>query len=124
MKNVEKDRGFAMVAQSAGGTLPQVEARHAPFRLLARLPYWLLFALLIAFVLLWNISTDDTYTLIFNAVVAGVGMTLLVTIIAYAGALLVGLVVELLRWTGNRFLVEAATFYVEIIRGVPMLVLL
>lgn len=124
MKNVEKDRGFAMVAQSAGGTLPQAEARHAPFRLLARLPYWLLFALLIAFVLLWNISTDDTYTLIFNAVVAGVGMTLLVTIIAYAGALLVGLVVELLRWTGNRFLVEAATFYVEIIRGVPMLVLL
>lgn len=113
-----------MLAQSAGGTLPQTAARHAPFRLLARLPYWLLFALLIAFALLWNISTDDTYTLIFNAVVAGVGMTLLVTVVAYAGALVVGLVIELLRWTGNRFLVEAATFYVEIIRGVPMLVLL
>jgi polar amino acid transport system permease protein len=113
-----------MLAQSTGGALPQATARHAPFRLLARLPYWLLFALLIALVLLWNISTDDDYTLIFNAVVAGVGTTLVVTIIAYAGALVVGLVIELLRWTGNRFLVEAATFYVEIIRGVPMLVLL
>ncbi len=113
-----------MLAQSSGGALPSAGARHAPFRLLARLPYWLLFALLIAFALLWNISTDDTYTLIFNAVAAGVGMTLLVTMVAYAGALLVGLVVELLRWTGSRLLVEIATFYVEIIRGVPMLVLL
>lgn len=113
-----------MLAQSSGGTLSPAEVRHAPFRLLARLPYWLLFALLIAFVLLWNISTDDTYTLIFNAVAAGVGMTLLVTVVAYVGALVVGLAVELLRWTGNRLLMEIATFYVEIIRGVPMLVLL
>jgi polar amino acid transport system permease protein len=34
------------------------------------------------------------------------------------------LVIELLRLSGNRVLFEIATFYVEIIRGVPMLVLL
>lgn len=113
-----------MLAQTAGEPLSQPQPRHAPFRFLARLPYWLLFALLLAIVLLWNISTDEDYTLIFNAVVAGVGMTLLVTMVAYAGALVLGLVIELLRWTGNRFLVESATFYVEIVRGVPMLVLL
>lgn len=112
-----------MLAQSAG-SVPPARVRHAPSRMLARLPYWLLFAILLGLLLLWNISTDDTYTLIFNAVAAGVGMTLLVTMVAYVGALVLGLVIELLRWTGNRFLVEAATFYVEIVRGVPMLVLL
>jgi polar amino acid transport system permease protein len=92
--------------------------------MLARLPLWLLFAIMLAAILLWNISTDADYTLIFGAVVAGIGMTLFVTVIAFAGALVAGLVVELLRWSGNRLLVEGATFYVEIIRGVPMLVLL
>jgi polar amino acid transport system permease protein len=117
-----------MIAQStsgpASGARPRAAAHHAPSRLLARLPYWLLFAILIALILLWNIVADADYNLIFSAVVAGVGMTLFVTIVAYTGALLLGLVVALLRWTGNRFLLECATFYVEIIRGVPMLVLL
>lgn len=113
-----------MVAEPAGANLPPDRIYHRPSRLLARLPYWLLVAILLAVVLAWNISTDDTYTLIFGAVVAGVGMTLLVTVVAYAGALILGLVVELLRLTNSRVLTEAATFYVEIIRGVPMLVLL
>ena len=113
-----------MYARPAGTDAPRPAVRHAPSRLLARLPYWLLLAIAIAVVLMWRISTDDTYTLIFTAVVAGVGMTLLVTVVAYAGALFVGLVIQLLRLTGSRWLAEAATFYVEIIRGVPMLVLL
>lgn len=115
---------MSLYAQPAEVNIPRDRVRHAPSRLLARLPYWLLFALAIAIVLFWNISTDATYTLIFNAVIAGVGMTLMVTLIAFAGALILGLLIELLRLSGSRFLNEAATFYVEIIRGVPMLVLL
>lgn len=113
-----------MVAEPAGVNLPPDRLYHRPSRFLARLPYWLLLAILLALVLAWNISTDATYTLIFGAVVAGVGMTLLVTVVAYAGALIVGLLVELARLTRSRVLTEVATFYVEIIRGVPMLVLL
>ncbi len=113
-----------LFAQPANVNMSRDRVRHAPSRLLARLPYWLLFALAVAIVLLWNISTDDTYTLIFNAVLAGVGMTLLVTLVAFAGALILGLLIELLRLSGNRVLQEIATFYVEIVRGVPMLVLL
>lgn len=114
-----------MVAQSAGVNAPSSNTvRHAPSRLLSRLPYWLLVAIGIAIVLLWNISTDDTYTLIFSALLSGVAMTLLVTLVAFAGALVVGFLIELLRMSGNRVIREAATFYVEIIRGVPMLVLL
>jgi polar amino acid transport system permease protein len=115
---------MSLYAQRANIDMLREGVRHAPSRLLARLPYWLLIALGVAIVLLWNISTDDDYTLIFNAVVTGVGMTLVVTVVAFAGALLLGLLIELLRLSGNRALFEAATFYVEIIRGVPMLVLL
>ncbi len=115
---------MSMYAQPAGVDTSRRNVHQAPSHLLARLPYWLLVALAIAIVLLWRISTDDTYTLIFSAVVVGVGMTLVVTLIAYAWALFVGLVIQLLRLSGNRVLEEGATFYVEIIRGVPMLVLL
>jgi polar amino acid transport system permease protein len=115
---------MSLYAQRANIDMPREYVRHAPSRLLSRLPYWLLIAIGLAIVLMWHITTDDTYTIIFNAVVAGVGMTLFVTMIAFAGALLLGLVIELLRLSGNRVLFEIATFYVEIIRGVPMLVLL
>ena len=115
---------MSLSAQRANIEVPHDRGRHSPSRFLARLPYWLLVALAIAIVLLWNITTDADYTLIFNAVSTGVGMTLLVTMVAFAGALLVGLFIELLRLSGNRVLYEVATFYVEIVRGVPMLVLL
>ena len=115
---------MSLYAQRANLEMPRDHVRHSPSQFLARLPYWLLIALAVAIVLLWNITTDADYTLIFNAVAQGVGMTLLVTVVAFAGALLVGLFIELLRLSGNRVLFEAATFYVEIVRGVPMLVLL
>jgi polar amino acid transport system permease protein len=113
-----------MYAQQANMEVQRQRIRQAPSRLLSRLPYWLLFAIAIAIILLWNITTDDTYTVIFNAVLSGVGMTILVTIVAFVGALLLGLVIESMRLSGNRVLYEFATFYVEIVRGLPMLVLL
>lgn len=115
---------MSMYAQPAKMEVQRERMRHAPSRLLSRLPYWLLFAIAIAIVLLWNITTNDAYTVIFDAVLSGVGMTILVTIVAFAGALLLGLVIELLRLSGSRVLYEFATFYVEIVRGLPMLVLL
>ncbi len=115
---------MALSAQRTGMNVPSKMGHHAPSRLLSRLPYWLLFAIGIAIVLLWNISTDDTYTLIFSALLTGVGMTLLVTLVAFAGALVVGFLIELLRMSSSRIIREIATFYVEIVRGVPMLVLL
>jgi len=105
---------------------PPLKVRHQKdsSSFLARLPYWLLFAILLSVLFLWKILTDANYTVIFGAVVKGIGTTLAVTLIAYAGAILVGLIVGLLRVTHNRVLFEITSFYVEIVRGVPMLVLL
>ncbi len=95
-----------------------------PSAFLARLPYWLLVAILLSILFLWNMLTDANYTVILGAVVRGIGVTLAVTFIAYAGATFIGLLVGLLRVTKNRVLFEITSFYVEIVRGVPMLVLL
>lgn len=92
--------------------------------LLARLPYWLLLAILLGLLFLWRVFNDETYTIILTAVAAGVGNTLWVTLVAFSGAILVGLFLGLLRITRNRLLTEITSFYVEIVRGIPILVLL
>lgn len=91
---------------------------------LARIPYWLVAAIVLGLYFLWVVANDTTYTIIFNAVAAGVSTTLWVTLVAYAGALVIGLVIGIMRVTRNRVLFEVTSFYVEIVRGVPILVLL
>ena len=98
--------------------------RHAAYTLFDRFPYWLLVAVLLGLLLLWYIINDADYTVIFKAVSRGVTTTIWVTLVAFGGALVVGLLVGLMRLSKNRVVYEVATFYVEIIRGVPMLVLL
>lgn len=91
---------------------------------LARLPYWLLTAILLAVILFWNIANNDSYRVIFNAVRQGVWTTVYVSAIAYACAVILGLLLSLLRVHRSRVTQEVSSFFVEIIRGVPMLVLL
>ena len=105
-------------------TSMQPPPRHAVYGFLSRLPYWLLAAMLLGVFAVWRITTDETYTTIFIAVSKGITVTIYVTVVAYAGALAVGLIVGIARVSKNRLIYEVATFYVEIIRGVPMLVLL
>jgi polar amino acid transport system permease protein len=98
--------------------------RNAVYGFLDRLPYWLIAALLLGVFIAWRIATDETYTTIFLALAAGITVTIYVTAVAYAGAVVLGLLVGLARVSHDRVLYEVATFYVEIVRGVPMLVLL
>ena len=90
----------------------------------SRLPIWLLVAILIGLFFLWTVANDGDYRVIFRATARGVGTTVLVSLIAYVAAMLVGLGVGLLRVSHNRAVYEASTFYVQIVRGIPMLVIL
>lgn len=92
--------------------------------LFARLPYWLLAILLLFVVGLWAITTDATYATIFATLAGGVVTTLWVTLLAFAFATTLGLLIALARTSGHRMLREVATFYVELIRGIPILVFL
>ena len=101
------------------------ESRLVPAtNLLARLPYWLLAAILLGLIFLWVMVSREGYKVILGAVAQGVWVTVYVTLIAYVLAMLFGLLIGLMRVSGSRVARETSTFYVEIIRGVPMLVIL
>ena len=91
---------------------------------MSRFPWWLLIAILIGLFILYQIVTDQQMNTIFQAVSRGIRITFIVTLFAYSLALVIGLFVALGRVSNNTVFYNLATFYVEIVRGVPILVLL
>jgi len=91
---------------------------------LSRLPYWLLVALLLAVIMIWVVVSNPDYQVIFDAVRQGVWTTIYVSVISYAFAILVGLLLALMRVYRSRLTQEISSLFVEVIRGIPMLVLL
>jgi len=89
-----------------------------------KIPYWLLAAIFLALLFAWLIVNNGDYAIIFHALRQGVLVTLWVSLVAFGLAALLGLIVALARVSRFRVIREIATFYVEIVRGIPILVLL
>ena len=73
---------------------------------------------------MWLIVANQDYRTILVATRKGVLTTLYVSLVAYLAATTIGLFVGLMRGAHNRLLREMATGYIEIVRGIPMLVIL
>ena len=87
-------------------------------------PYWLLIAGAIAAYLLFRVVSDDLYSQVLGTLSKGIGITIFVTLVAFTLASAIGLllaVASLSRWLLLR---QLARFYIEIVRGIPILVLL
>jgi polar amino acid transport system permease protein len=89
---------------------------------LAGLPWWLLFILFAGVILFYKIITDELYSAILGRLVHGIGVTLFVTLVGYVSAIVIGLFAGLGRVSKNPVIFNLATLYVQIIRGVPILV--
>jgi polar amino acid transport system permease protein len=87
-------------------------------------PWWLVAAGILAAAAAVSIAASDLYAQVFATVAKGIGITIFVTLVAFALASALGLGIALMALSGSRLLRQIARFYVEIIRGVPMLVLL
>jgi polar amino acid transport system permease protein len=87
-------------------------------------PWWLVVAAVFGVVVAIAIASSGLYSQIFQAVSKGIVTTILVTLTAYGLACLIGLGVALMALSGSVVLRQVSRFYVEIIRGVPILVLL
>jgi polar amino acid transport system permease protein len=87
-------------------------------------PYWLLAAVGIAVFLLFQIATDEIYTQVMSTVSRGVGITIFVTLVGFFLASVLGLLLALASLSGSIVLRQSARFYVEIVRGLPIIVLL
>lgn len=90
-------------------------------------PWWVViivggFALALVLILL-DPERRAIYGAAFRFIVPGIGLTLFVTACAYAIALVIGLIVGLMRLSRNPWLNQPARVYVEIMRGLPLLVI-
>lgn len=89
-----------------------------------RFPWWMLIIFLFALIVTYNVFTNSFYqeTIVFLSV--GVRNTIIITLASYALALLIGLIAAFGRISDNPVAYTLATLYVEVIRGIPLLVLL
>src|SRR5262245_41256418 len=87
-------------------------------------PWWLAAATAIALAVALFITANDLYAQVFSVVAKGIGVTIFVTLAAFALASALGLGIALMGLSGSMWLRQIARFYVEIIRGIPILVLL
>ncbi|MCR8723998.1 amino acid ABC transporter permease [Frigidibacter sp. ROC022] len=90
----------------------------------ADFPWWLVAAGLIGAWLLWQVVADDLYFRVLTTLSRGIGITLFVTLVAYAFATLLGLGLALAGLSRWLLLRQLARFYIEIMRGIPIMVLL
>src|SRR5690349_20527241 len=108
-------------AEPASAPSPMPASR---FRRRREFPLWLLELILLGVLVLWLIASNADYAEIGIVLVRGIGMTLWVTLVAFGLACLVGLIIAV-AWTSQVYLLrQVATFYVELIRGIPILVFL
>ncbi len=89
---------------------------------IARWPWWLIIIILLGLIIFFNIITNQLYAEIFRRVSRGIVVSVAVAVIAYASALVIGLITALGRVSKNVVAYNLSTLYVQIIRGVPILV--
>ena len=92
--------------------------------LAGRVPWWLVALVGLGIFAAVSFASSAGYRVIIRAVATGLGVTISVSLIAYGLSLLLGLCLGLLRSSPIRPAREAATFYIELVRGLPMLVIL
>lgn len=116
-----------------------LQSRFSLTRLLFNTPWWLILLVVIGLFVAIQVRNNPLYGNIYNQLREGVVTTLTVSFTAYASALVIGLIVGLIRANPPQmghgglgfivslirlFLYNAATFYVQILRGLPILVTL
>ncbi|WP_373357079.1 amino acid ABC transporter permease [Pseudoroseicyclus sp. CXY001] len=87
-------------------------------------PWWLAILAVTGVYLFWQVLTDEHYAAVLSTLRKGIFITVLVTVIGYAGACLLGLGLAAMQLSKSRILREVSRLYVEVMRGVPIIVLL
>lgn len=87
-------------------------------------PWWLLAVVAIGMWMFARVFTDETYAGVLKILQKGIWTTIYVTVIAYTLACILGLLLALAGMSRWLVLRQIARFYVEIVRGIPIIVLL
>jgi polar amino acid transport system permease protein len=89
-----------------------------------RVPWWAIIIIALGIFVGYAILTSEAYREVISFVLVGVKLTLQTTVMAFFLALVLGLLGGLGRVSKNPILYAIATLYVEVIRGLPMLVII
>ncbi|GFE63365.1 amino acid ABC transporter permease [Litoreibacter roseus] len=87
-------------------------------------PYWLVLLALIGLWLGYRVVADDLYAQVLGTLTKGIRITIFVTLVGFTTASLAGLLLAVMSLSGNIVLRQIARFYIEVIRGIPIIVLL
>ncbi len=87
-------------------------------------PWWLVGILFLVLSTFYLILTQPTFNEAFAFIKAGLSVTLSTTFSAFGIALVIGLLAGLGRISSNVLIRNIATLYIELVRGIPMLVLI
>lgn len=87
-------------------------------------PWWLLTILVLAAWVAYQFSANPLYTQLLQTLSKGLWITVYVSLIGFALASILGMGLALASLSKSLLLRQSARFYIEIIRGIPMMVLL
>jgi polar amino acid transport system permease protein len=85
-------------------------------------PWWFLGIIGVIAFPLFKVLTDENWREGFDFIKDGMVLTVVVTVFGFVLAMVLGLVVSLGRMANNVFAKNLAIFYIELIRGIPVLV--
>ena len=87
-------------------------------------PWWLVLTGGLVAYFLYRIVSDDLYAQVLGTLSKGIGITIFVTLVGFASACLIGLILATASLSRFLILRQIARFYIEIVRGIPIIVLL
>ncbi|MEA3351073.1 MAG: amino acid ABC transporter permease [Chloroflexota bacterium] len=88
------------------------------------IPWWAVILAIVGITVGWSVLTSEEYLKVMRFVLVGVKLTLQATVISYLIGLIVGLIFGLMRVSDNPILYAVSTLYVEVMRGIPLLVII
>lgn len=89
-----------------------------------RTPYWLIILLIFFATTTYLLLSSESYSRELLFIAEGIQMTVLITLVAYSAALVLGLILAMGRISHNDLIHTVATLYIEVVRGVPLLVII
>jgi polar amino acid transport system permease protein len=84
--------------------------------------WWWLVALVVSLIIILSVTMPDPYWNIIKFVRDGLKITVFLTVVSFVFVLIVGMLGGLGRLSKNKVINLIATLYVELVRGVPLLV--
>lgn len=87
-------------------------------------PYWLVLLVGVGLYLFWQVVANELYAQVLRTLIRGIGITIFVTLVAFSLACAAGLGLALMALSRSIVLRQIARVWVEVIRGIPIIVLL